>query len=184
MENVVNTVPLTEEPTEPVVSEGATEPVKAGDKTDPSLLLKSLQEEREKRRLAEEERDIALNQLNSSVSSEPEEYVSRAEFVEVKNKLAKSEVIESHPQLKEVWSEFESFRTDPDNKGMNMKTAAKAFLVEKGLFDQPRKGLEKATGGPRTPISTGMSNDDVTNLRTTNYRKYMDMLKKGQIKID
>ena len=91
-------------------------------------------------------------------------------------------MIESHPQLKELWSDFEEFRSDPDNKGMNMKTSAKAFLVEKGILEPQRKGLEKPTGGPRAPVSTGMTTEDIKNLRETNFKKYEEMLAKGQIK--
>jgi len=176
-----------ETPMEPeVVPEGATpETPQAGDKTSPNLLLKSLQEEREKRRELETRLQTLEEQLNPSVPSEPEsEDLSsfRVELAEVKGKLQKSEVIESYPALKELWSDFEEFRTESDNKGMNMKTAAKAFLTEKGLLEPKRKGLEKPTGGPRTPQLTGMTVEDVKHLRETNYKKYEEMLKKGQIK--
>ena len=188
MENatVVNETPLTPEIQEEPVIEGAGEPVKAGDKTEPNLLLKSLKEEREKRRELEERLQQLEEQVNPSVPSEPEnEDISslKAELAEVKSKQQRSEILESYPMLKELWPDFEEFRTETDNKGMNMRTAAKAFLVEKGLLEPQRKGLEKPTGGPRTPISSGMSNEDVTNLRTTNYKKYLEMVRKGQIKI-
>ena len=99
------------------------------------------------------------------------------------SKLSKSEVIESHPELKESWSEFEKFREDEDNKGMNLKTAAKAFLVEKGLLNPQRKGLEKSTGGTKAPQTSGMTSDEVKKLRETDFKKYRDMLIKGQIKV-
>jgi len=121
----------------------------------------------------------------SSESGEDEGLSSlRAEIADVKSKLQRSEVIESYPKIKELWSDFEEFRSDSDNKGMNMRTAAKAFLVEKGLLEPQRKGLEKPTGGPRTPISTGMSVEDIKHLRETNFKQYEEMLKKGQIKFN
>ena len=106
----------------------------------------------------------------------------KSELSDVKQKLQRMEVIESYPLIKEVWKDFESFREESDNKGMNMRTAAKAFLIEKGLLEPQRKGLEKTTGGPRVPVQTGMSNDEVKNLRETNYKKYVEMLEKGLIK--
>lgn len=160
-------------------------PAQAGDKTDPNLLLKSLQEERERRRLAE----VKVQELEdsiASVSADDEGIDSlKIELAEVKRKQQRSEVLESYPQMKEVWSDFEEFRTDPENKGMNMRTAAKAFLAEKGLLENSvaRPGLERQTGGQRVPLSTGMSADDIKNLRENNYRKYLDMLRKGQIKV-
>lgn len=114
--------------------------------------------------------DEELNQVRSEVS-------------EIKQRLQRAELIESNPELKEVWSDFEKFRQDPDNKGMNMKTAAKAFMVEKGLMSTPRKGLERSGGGDRAPIQTGMTREDVEKLRTNDYKKYKEMLMKDQIKI-
>jgi hypothetical protein len=68
---------------------------------------------------------------------------------------------------------------------MSLKTAAKVFLTEKGLTGETqRKGLEKPTGGDRTPIVSGtMTAEDAKRLRDTDYRKYSDMVRKGQIKI-
>lgn len=161
-------------------------PPQAGDKTDPNLLLKSLQEERDKRRILETKVQELEESITSSVSSDTEEEdlnSIKSEVADLKRKVQKSEVLETYPQLKDKWADFEEFRSDPENKGMNMRTAAKAFLAEKGLIEQPRKGLEKPTGGQRVPISSGMSVDEVKTLRETNYKKYVEMLKKGQIKI-
>lgn len=108
----------------------------------------------------------------------------QTEIAEIRQEQAVAKIQESHPQLKEVWSDFETFRADPENKGMNLKTAAKAFLAEKGLSDSAsRKGLERPTGGDRTPISSGMTPEEAKNLRETDYRKYSEMVRKGQIKL-
>jgi hypothetical protein len=107
----------------------------------------------------------------------------RGEIGEIKAKLAKTEVLEAHPELKDKWNDFEKFRESDDNKGMNMKTAAKAFLVEKGLLDPQRKGLERTTGGSKAPQSIGMTSEEVKKLRESDFRKYRDMLIKGQIKV-
>lgn len=96
---------------------------------------------------------------------------------------AKQEVMGSYPIIKEKWEEFESFRNDPDNKGMNLKTAARAFLLDNGLLEPTRKGLERPTGGQRVPVNQALSSDDIKILRETNFRKYSDMLAKGEIKV-
>jgi len=106
------------------------------------------------------------------------------DLADVKGRLAKAEIIETHPQLKDLWQEFQDFRTKDDNKGMNLKTAAKAFLVEKELLTPARKGLEKPTGGKPSPTSTGMSAEDVKILRESNFKKYREMLAKGQLKVE
>lgn len=166
----------------------------AGDKTDPNLLLKSLQEERDKRR----ELEGQINDLESKLSTLSDDEVFsdegkilkkeigslRSELTEIRGELSKEKIISSTPILKEKWSEFEEFRALPENKGMNLRTAAKAFLIENGLLEPSRKGLEKTTGGPRMPLTSGMTAEDVKTLRETNFRKYQEMLMKGQIKIE
>lgn len=106
----------------------------------------------------------------------------QSELSEMKKKLEKTEIIELHPKIKEVWTEFETYLTESENLGMPMKTAAKAFMVEKGLLTPQRKGLEKPTGGTKGPMTTGLSSEDIKRIRETDQRKYRDMLKKGQIK--
>ncbi len=164
----------------------------AGSKTDPNLLLKSLQEERNKRKVLEEE----LETLKSSNLSD-EEVVSdegkilgdkiknlEASLNEIRTDSAKKDVLIAHPILKEKWDEFEEFRSDPENKGMNLRTAAKAYLVENGLIDVPRKGLERPTGGSKVPPASGtMTAQEAENLMKNDFKKYQDLIRKGQLKI-
>ena len=141
-------------------------------------------------RLKKAEQDKAgleakLAELNEVPSDYEDEAVKglKSDLADIKGKLAKTEVLETYPQLKEVWNDFEKFRMEDDNRGMNLKTSAKAFLTEKGLLDPQRKGLEKPSGGQRVPFSSGMTTEEVKNLRETNYKKYLDLLKKGDIKL-
>ena len=136
----------------------------------------------ERLKKAEQELEKSL-QTNNVPSSDEDVSKLRTEIAQIKAKQAKSDVLEANPQLKEVWSEFEKYHSDPDNSGMNLKTAAKSFLVEKGLLEPQRKGLEKPTGGTRTPISSGMTTEEVKKLRETNYKKYSEMIRKGQISV-
>ena len=179
---------------EPVIPEDITQKPapQSGSKTDPNLLLKSLQEEREKRKLVEEE----LETLKSSNLSD-EEVVSdegrilagkiktlETSLDELRSESAKKDVLIANPILKEKWNEFEEFRSDPENKGMNLRTAAKAFLVENGLIDVPRKGLEKPTGGTKVPLPSGtMTAQEAENLMKNDFKKYQELIRKGQLKI-
>ena len=181
---------VTEETTETPVTQ-------AGDKTDPNLLLKSLQDEREKRRIDSDKITLLegkIEELESSALSD-EVFSDEGKVLDEKIKVLKTEVSDlksdstkkdlfiAHPVLKDKWTEFEEFRSNSDNKGMNMKTAAKAFLTENGLLDPPRKGLEKTTGGDRTPVTSGMTADEVKNLRENHPEEYRDKLMKGLINI-
>ena len=133
--------------------------------------------------LTNENSELKDNPVLSEVEDDGEVDTLKKDLSEVKVKLAKSEVIDKYPQLKETWDKFEEFQQESDNKGMPLNTAAKAFLTENDLLVKPRKGLEKVTGGDKTPKPTGMTVEEVTKLRTTDFKKYRDMLKKGQIKI-
>jgi len=179
-----------EELAEEKVAGGAPTPA-PGSKTPPELLLKSLQEEREKRKELEDRIELLEESSNSSDDFSSDE--GRALQRQIKEQddkiailsqdLAKKDVLVAHPVLKEKWEEFETFRADPENKGMNLRTAVKAFLVENDLFDPVRKGLEQPTGGARTPVSTKMTGEEIKTLRETNYKLYEKKLKAGEIVI-
>ena len=182
--------PQEQEPGKQEVSQ--TTPATPGSQTRPEDLLAALREERAERakdreRLAELE--AKLEQTQTSDLSEDDGVLKR-QLDELKNKVStlesdrqKSEAIGKYPEMKDAWSDFESFRADPENKGMNFNTALKAFRIEKGLVGEPRQGLEKPTGGPRTPQPSGMPAEEVKSLRENNSRKYRDMLRKGLIKL-
>lgn len=162
----------------------------AGDKTPANSLLAALREERERVRRLEEQL-----QLNSSTGSQEvysdegkalEAQIARtnAELVALREEQAKKDLIAQYPVLKDKWDDLELFRLQPDNTGMSLQAAAKVFLAENGMFAPRRKGVEKSTGGPRVPVSSGMmSAQEVADLRTNNAKKYREMLKNGQIKI-
>lgn len=114
-----------------------------------------------------------LHELDSKLSS-----------IELDKKLSTLET--TYPVLKDKQSEFEAFREDPENAGMKLETAAKAFLVENDLVEgaPKRKGLEKAGGGQRVPPSNGKhSAEDVKRLRETNYKEYMKLIKSGTLQL-
>ena len=107
-----------------------------------------------------------------------------ASLNEIRTDSAKKDVLIAHPILKEKWDEFEEFRSDPENKGMNLRTAAKAYLVENGLIDVPRKGLESPTGGSKVaPASGTMTAQEAENLMKNDFKKYQELIRKGQLKI-
>lgn len=175
------------------------EETKPGDKTDPNLLLKAVQEERQWRKDEAAKRielEEKIKQLETSTSSESEVFSDEGKALQNEIKSVKSELADvikdnamkelqlSNPDIKEHLAEFEEYRNDPENKGMNLNTAAKGFLIDKGLLDTRRKGLEAATGGDKQVSKVGkMTNADAEQLRRTNYNKYRDMLQKGLIQI-
>jgi len=140
----------------------------------------------ERAKKAETENKTLREELqgNESSSENEDEEVSglKTRLSDVESELGQSKLVKKYPQLEESWDDFDKYREDPENKGMKLETAAKAFLVDKGLLETKRKGLEKVTGGNKAPQTSGMSVEDVENLRKTDGKKYREMVKKGQIK--
>lgn len=175
------------------------EETKAGDKTDPNLLLKAVQEERQWRKDEAAKRielEEKIKQLETSTSSESEVFSDEGkalqsnikkledDLVKLKSENELKDLLITNPDIKEHLTEFEEYRNDPENKGMGLNTAAKGFLIDKGLLDTRRKGLEKATGGDKQVSKVGkMTHSDAEQLRRTNYNKYRDMLQKGLVQI-
>lgn len=171
-----------------IIARGDT-PIVPGSATDHGLLLASLQDERKKRRELEAELELLRSSTSSDISTDEGKALQKQiieQDIKIQNLLkenTRKDIFVEYPLLKEKAIEFETFLANPDNAGMNIKTAAKAFLIENGMLEAPRKGLEKTTGGARVPPSTGMSVQEIAHLRETNFKKYQDMLEKGLIKI-
>ena len=129
-------------------------------------------------------KELELSDTNDSSSEFEDEDVSKLknDVTALQSELGQSKLTKKYPQLEETWEDFEKYHQDPENAGMKLETATKAFLVDKDLLGTRRKGLEKATGGNKAPQTTGMSLEDIENVRKNDGPKYREMLKKGQIK--
>jgi len=200
---VVNPVPTTPNPVEPgkpIEGQGLpaapivtpnpepSAPGAPGSKTPPELLLKSLQEERQKVKELQDllaEKSFASGEAISDEGKLLEKKINDLgqQITDLTSGNLKRELQDSNPIFKEKWDEFETFRQLPENTGMPLKTAAKAFLIEKGQMDPTRPGLENPTGGPRVPVTPTMTAEDVKSIRENVPRKYREMVEKGQIKI-
>lgn len=165
-----------------------TEVEEPGAKTDPTLLLKALQEEREEKRRERELRIAAEEALHAKEAladdldlPEGDQALLRVKVLE--DQMALRDISEKLPVLKDNLKEFDDFRKE--YPGVSIEKAAKLFINEKGLDKETkeRKGLEQPTGGGRTVPQTGMSEEEISNLRNTNFRKYSEMVRNGKIKI-
>ena len=183
-----NTQPQSQE-TSAVVSESVATQA-PGSKTPESNLLAALQEERRMRKEAEDK----LKTFNTADSSDEvwsdegkllKDQISSLEgqLNSLKEEKELEKLHTQFPALKDKASEFEQFRAEyPRHK---LENVAKLFLVEKGLAEAPeRKSLEKPTGGTRTPQKSGISAEDAQKLRTSNFKKYLELLQSGQIRPD
>lgn len=192
IQNVVNeplTPALPSNGETPIVTPEEVTPPAPGSKTPSELLLESLKEEREKRRMLEEE----IESLKSSIpsdevfSDEGKAILKRIESFEQKISVLEDEraieiTLNQFPTLREMKSEFLEYRKS-EHPRAKLESVAKLFMAEKGLLEPQRKGLEKPTGGTRTPESQGMTVEEIADLRSNNWKKYKDMVAKGLIVI-
>ena len=180
----------TQLPGAPVVTpDPATPPV--GSQTPQENLYAALAEERRLRKAAEDK----LNNMNTTTPFEPE-FVSdegkllkgeldtmAAKIRQLEDEKSLEKLCAQYPVLKENLDKFNEFR-QAEHPRAKIESAAKIYLAENGLLESRRVGLENPTGGTRAPVNTGMTADDVANLRKNNWKKYQDMLSKGLIKIE
>lgn len=181
----------TQLPTAPVVTDTpATPPV--GSKTPEANLYAALAEERRLRKEAEDK----INQIMNTTNLSEPEFISdeakllkghidtlNTELNQIKEDKALDALCTQYPTLKETLDEFKEYRR-AEHPRAKIESVAKLFLAEKGLLEGRRVGLENPTGGDRQPVKSGMTADDVKILRTTNPKKYKEMLLRGDIKIE
>lgn len=168
-----------------VVTDGEEKPLTPEEIADLKKKAEVSSQNFERAKKAEEEAKKLKQRLEEEGSSDTDyEDVEqlKTKISEIEGQLQRSKVLDQYPVLKDVWTEFEEYTQSEDNQGMRLETAAKAFITEKELNTPQRKGLEKGTGGDKTPRASGMTQEQLETLRKNDGKKYRDMLKKGQIK--
>lgn len=161
-----------------------------GAKTPENNLLAALKEEREQRRNLEQR----IKQIETSAPAESEEVFSdegkllqghigslKSDIERLKEDLELERLYVQHPEIKETATEFQDFKAE--YPGLGLDKLARLFLVEKGIHPtlQPRKGLEKSSGGVKTSAAPAMSDDDLRRLREDNPRKYLKLVTEGKV---
>lgn len=194
-----NDVKPTGEPSAPVGSEPEkTQPVAPAAEPAPQTPPKgyvpyqALAEEREARKKAEEE----LEKIRSAPSEDLDEdaYSDEGKALKgdiqklneklrsIEQKEARREAEIEFPFLKDKKEEFDEFLEDEENKRLSIKKAAQLFAAEKGLLSpEPRKGLEKPTGGGQVPPEPSYSAEEIRDMMKNNWKKYEKLLKEGKI---
>lgn len=111
--------------------------------------------------------------------------VLEKKFHSLEKEKEETRVFTQYPLLRDRREEFQEFLENPDNIGIKLERAAKLFLAEQGLLENPPKrlGLERPTSGSKSP-QPKLSVDDIKRLRETQPRRYTEMLKKGLINPD
>lgn len=164
-----------------------------GTQTPERNMFAALEEERTKRKEAQaavaqlEQRikELSSTPSNTDVFSDEGLALKReiddlkAELESRKQDEAMARLTSQFPALADSMDDFQTYRSD--YPGVPLEKVAKLFLNEKGLLGTERKGLETSSGGSRAPQSSNISSEDVARLRTTNFRKYSQLLREGKI---
>lgn len=140
--------------------------------------------------IAEYEARIALLDSNGGSgngSGDPDPRVDALtkEVQNLSHEAAMAKVLKAYPVLEDKVADFDEFRNKPENQGLSLPLAAKAFVLEKDLLTPQRQGLENATGGGHAaPLTGKLTADQARDLRNTNYKGYVDALKAGRIEVE
>jgi len=174
--------PIVETPIAPVTTN---EPVQqaspVGSKTPEPNLYAALQEERRRRREAEEKLESFVN-VPSELDMSDEGKVLRKEIQVLKDKVELGELVQKYPALKEKQSEFDEFRADyPRHR---LENVAKLFLVENGMMETApnRIGLERPTSGPKTNTDKKYTGEEISAMMKNDNRRFQKMVQQGIIK--
>lgn len=182
---------------EPVVPPATIPPVPPKEiKTPPNELLAALHEERRLRK--EAEATIKTLQSSSVIPTIPVEDMSdegkelskkintlESELGSMKMERELTAVFAQFPVLIGKEAEFETFRAT--KQGYSLTDAARLFIAENSLTPEKpaRKGLEKGTGGNKTPTPAGkVTAAEFDRLRTTQPRLFAQMIRDGRLNPD
>ena len=131
-------------------------------------------------------------QLHKEIAGFKKELTSISKQFAKKSDQAKKEeklagLLRKYPELQEQEMEFREFCGDEEPS----EHLVKSFLFEKAeeigarkeAEKKEREGLEKGTGGEKTPPAPGMSLADIERLRKSNPKEYQRLLREKRIKI-
>jgi hypothetical protein len=141
--------------------------------------------EAEKKELQRQLEEAQLNSDSFTTDDDTAREVKalKEKFAQLEEKALLDSVVQKYPAIADKRAEFDEYRMEyPTSK---LEVVAKLFLAERDISEETpkRKGLEKAGGGKRTPPTQGHTVDDITRLRTENYREYVKQLRQGKIKV-
>ena len=130
-------------------------------------------------KLAASNADIYSDE-DDGVKSQLAELTAKLTAMEEEKQMA--EALLKYPAIKDKQEEFDEFREE--YPGLSLSKVANLFVVEKDLFEKPkRKGLESGGTTRTVPKSGKMTAEDVKRLRENNNKEYLRLLKAGKIDI-
>lgn len=156
-------------------------------KTPPNELFGALQEERKKRKVAED----ALKQLQTpQISDEQRSDEGRALLEELRKSNERIDALVREKELDTLYAKYPAIREKADEfvtfqatkEGYSSDDVARLFISEHKLDTKPRKGLERAVSNAGTrETTTEISDDEVMRLMQNEPKKLESMMRQGKI---
>lgn len=165
------------EPKSPEAPDEPTDELKEepkGSKTPETQLYKSLREEREKRK--ELEQRLEALEEGSTPREESAETLQQ-DILDLKL----DKFVTQYPALEDKRDELNEYIEE--NSNIPLDKAVNLFRLEKGLIDsQPtRKGLEKATAGPKEAPKPKWTPEELDHMREHEPRKWEKLIDSGEL---
>ena len=128
----------------------------------------------------------AQNMRSARIEAQQQDILDRQKLEDELDAVV--ETSEFAPKLKGKETEFKRFARNPKNRGIAAETLAKAFLFDVEEPSQPTpmtEALPVGSGGPREPLKPKkISLEEAAQIRKTNYKQYLELVKSGQIDED
>ncbi len=139
--------------------------------------------------MAETEKDIARRQLVSERKAEAALAAQQEREAEEQWNNQLEFAITSNPSLQGRESQFKEYASKPSHRGAPMDVLVDAFLHKSTSQPKPKTdpkpGLETASGGPKEPAKPKkVSLEEAKVIRETDYKRYLELVKTGQIEED
>lgn len=131
-------------------------------------------------RIAEE-----AKQELSEINRKTNEFNNDRKWQDKVDKFVEEDLPDSFPKIKGREDEFKRFATRPTRKGLPLDDLAKIFLFEHPEQVKKKRSLFHTPGGEgKFPKKKEMTTEEISNLRKTDNKKYMELIRQKKIKVD
>lgn len=138
--------------------------------------------------MTETEKDLAKGQLRTQKKADAAYAAEQKREADAKWNNQLEIAITSNPSLQGRESEFKEYASKPSHRGAPTDVLVDAFLHRSTTQPKPKSDpkpeLESGSGGPKEPAKKKISLEEAAVIRKTDYKRYLELVKTGQIEED
>lgn len=121
----------------------------------------------------------------ADINRKTNEFNNDKKWADKVDKFVEEEMADAFPKIKGREEEFKRFATRPTRKGLPLDDLAKIFQYEHPEEIKKKRNLFHAPGGEgKFPKKKEMTTEEISNLRKTDNKKYMELIRQKKIKVD